>query len=106
MAHHRPENLRDMLTPSKLKKCPGKENSVEFHIEGVPLVSCTEETNYGETRESETKEEGSSMKKEVARINFILKNLGQSTILCNPCTKKTRKELSTKSQERELAGLN
>ena len=34
-----PKNLRDLLTPSALKTCPGKENNAEFYVEGTPLVN-------------------------------------------------------------------
>ena len=61
-AYHRPKNLRDLLMPSTLKMCPGKENNVESHLEGSSLVNCIEEINYCETRENEIKEEGNDMK--------------------------------------------
>ena len=70
--------------------CPGKENNVELHLEGTPLGNCIKETNYGDMRDKEKQEECSNAKKEVARINSILKNSGQSSIFCNPCTKNTQ----------------
>ena len=80
VAYYRPKNLRDLLTPSALKMCQGKDNNAEFHLEGTPLVNCIEEKNYRETRENEIKEEGNYVKRKAARINSILKNSGQSTI--------------------------
>ena len=87
MAYHRPKNLRDLLIRSKLKRCPGKENNVEFNLEGTPLGDCIEEINYGEMREKEIQEEDNNMKKEVVIINSMLKNSGQSSIFYNPYTK-------------------
>ena len=50
MAHHCPKNLRDLLIPSELNRCPGKESNAEFHLEGTPLGNRVDTINYEETR--------------------------------------------------------
>ena len=88
VACHRPKNLRDLLIPSKLKSCPGKENNVEFHLKGTTLENHIEAINYEEIREKDVQEETINMKTEVARINSMLQDSGQATIIYNPYTRK------------------
>ena len=93
VAYHRPKNLRNLLIPSKLKRCPGKEKNVEFHLKGTTLENYIDVINYKKIREKDVQEENIKMKKEAARINSMLQNSGQTSIVYNPY-KKTSKQIA------------
>ena len=50
VAYYRPDNIRDLLIPSKLKNCNEQENQVEFYLKDADLTDCIDEINYEQTR--------------------------------------------------------
>ena len=57
IAYHRPKNLHDLLMPSKLRTCNGKENQVETYLAEAGLSEIVEEINYDEMRKDIIKDE-------------------------------------------------
>ena len=84
---HRPKNLRDLLTPSKLRDCKGEKNQVEHHLKGTHLVHCAEELDCDSMRKEEIDKEKPSLQNQVERTNKLIDSEGQQ-LCCNPHRKK------------------
>ena len=87
VAYHRPDNIRDLLIPSKLKYCNGQENQVEFYLKDADLIDCVEEINYKQTRNFQISQEKAHLINEVKQINMLALPANKQH-LYNPCSKK------------------
>ena len=61
VAYYHPKNLRDLLTPSKLKTCKEDKFSASTHIKNTSLENCIEDINYDEIRNKHINEEQNNL---------------------------------------------
>jgi len=87
IAYHRPQNLRDLLMPSKLKTCDGEENQVQHYLQTTNLADYINEITYETTRKREIEQEKDHLQSEVQRINQVATK-AHKRLVHNPYTKK------------------
>ena len=88
VAYYRPENVRDVLIPSKLKNCEKSIYKVSSHIKNATLEHCINETNYNELRQQDIDKEKDKLASEMRRLNKLTKQVSNEIVIYNPYTKK------------------